>query len=524
VTTIKRFAFALALTFFALLINTRAQTPQVSTVNVTPEEGRVRVAAVGGAFGLRVEVVDESGDTVFQADQVSDKGLDWAMTDTSGKRVSPGTYTVTASYTTPSGKVRKRIEQVLVIDERRASGNAAETSAATPNAPNPAAAVDGTGVVNRVPKFTDADSLTSSVITDVSGRVGIGTTAPAAGLRLEVNGATRLTTGGSGGFMQFGSPNTETGLTWSRTASPAARADIRFNGSYLTLAAGAGTGVPSNTGIVIDKAGKVGIGTSAPLFKLQVSGGNNVAVYAESAGSNAVIGQSSSPSFSAIRGVNSAGGYAGGFSGNVFVEGNLEMLTPGGSAYFDAAYRQMLNLYSTTYGIGVQAGTQYFRTNAHFGWYKGGAHSNTQLDPGGGTRLMYLDATGRLTVLANVCAANIPCSSDSRLKQNVASLNYGLDQLLRLRPVSWRWKTEPEGQLQMGLVAQEVEGVMPELVMREADASKPLGLNYMALLPVAVKAIQEQQQQIKQLQELVARQQARLNQVRRAVRGRAAKR
>lgn len=142
-----------------------------------------------------------------------------------------------------------------------------------------------------------------------------------------------------------------------------------------------------------------------------------------------------------------------------------------------------------------------------------------------------VQVAGQLTATGNVCAANIPCSSDSRLKQNITNLKYGLDQLLRLRPVSWRWKSEPEGKPQMGLVAQEAETVMPELVLRESDSTKPLGLNYMALLPVAVKAIQEQQAQIKQLQELVTRQQtqllrqqAQLNQVRRAVRRRAANR
>jgi hypothetical protein len=69
-------------------------------------------------------------------------------------------------------------------------------------------------------------------------------------------------------------------------------------------------------------------------------------------------------------------------------------------------------------------------------------------------------------------------------------------------------------------------------VLREADASKPLGLNYMALLPVAVKAIQEQQEQIREQQRQIERlraqvtqqqsqllqQQAQLNQVRRTVR------
>ena len=37
---------------------------------------------------------------------------------------------------------------------------------------------------------------------------------------------------------------------------------------------------------------------------------------------------------------------------------------------------------------------------------------------------------------------------------------------------------------------------MPALVMRESDASQPLGLNYMGLLPVIVRAVQEQQAEI----------------------------
>ena len=98
----------------------------------------------------------------------------------------------------------------------------------------------------------------------------------------------------------------------------------------------------------------------------------------------------------------------------------------------------------------------------------------------------------------------------------MTNLKYGLDQLLRLRPVSWRWKSEPEGKPQMGLVAQEVEQVLPELVLKDADATKPLGLNYMALLPVMVKSIQEQQAQIQQQQRQIEQLQARVTQLERA--------
>ena len=258
-----------------------AQRPQVSTVNVTTETDRVRVAPVGSVSDLKIEVTDEAGDTVFEAVQGAHEQVDWAMTDSAGVRVAPGTYTVTVSYVTAAGKARKRIEQLLVTDERTVGGSAAKTAAATSNAPNPQPLVDGGGTTNRVPKFTDADTLTSSVITDVAGRVGIGTTAPAAGLRLDISGLTRMTTGGNGGYMQFGTPNGETGFGWIKGTT--SRADLRFNGTTLTLAAGTGINVPPNTyGIVINTAGRVGIGNAAPAYKLDVDGGSGVAVYGHS--------------------------------------------------------------------------------------------------------------------------------------------------------------------------------------------------------------------------------------------------
>jgi hypothetical protein len=62
--------------------------------------------------------------------------------------------------------------------------------------------------------------------------------------------------------------------------------------------------------------------------------------------------------------------------------------------------------------------------------------------------------------------------------------------------VSWQWKDPKQRQPTLGLIAQEVEPVMPELVLRGADAKDSLGLNYLGLIPVLVKGIQEQQEQI----------------------------
>lgn len=65
---------------------------------------------------------------------------------------------------------------------------------------------------------------------------------------------------------------------------------------------------------------------------------------------------------------------------------------------FQSTTRQMINLWSTSYGIGVQNGTQYYRSGDNFAWYRGGVHSITTFDPGGGTAQMVLNANGNLGI------------------------------------------------------------------------------------------------------------------------------
>ena len=64
---------------------------------------------------------------------------------------------------------------------------------------------------------------------------------------------------------------------------------------------------------------------------------------------------------------------AGHFEGSVGITNKLS---------FGATTRQMINLWDTAYGIGVQGSTQYFRSFSHFGWYRGGVHHDAELNPG----------------------------------------------------------------------------------------------------------------------------------------------
>jgi len=99
-------------------------------------------------------------------------------------------------------------------------------------------------------------------------------------------------------------------------------------------------------------------------------------------------------------------------------------------------------------------------------------------------------------------------TSDARLKKNIYTLNYGLESIMKLQPVSFSWKNDPSDTKHLGLIAQDVIAVVNEIVDTGTDPEKTLGINYNQLVPILIKGMQEQQQQIetqqKELNELKA--------------------
>lgn len=106
-----------------------------------------------------------------------------------------------------------------------------------------------------------------------------------------------------------------------------------------------------------------------------------------------------------------------------------------------------------------------------------------------------------------ICVA--PCS-DINAKKNISPLENSLDKVLKLNGVSFDWneKVVPilasTQQRQIGLIAQQVEEVVPEVVeITTVENNELKSVNYEVLTSLLIEAVKEQQAQIDQLKETV---------------------
>jgi hypothetical protein len=104
-------------------------------------------------------------------------------------------------------------------------------------------------------------------------------------------------------------------------------------------------------------------------------------------------------------------------------------------------------------------------------------------------------STGTLRGSINSSTGAYTASSDSRLKKNITNITYGLNEVMAMRPVTYLMNEEEDtAKKHLGFIAQEVKALMDESV---DDLIDPDTQFYMmdkgGLVPVLVKAIQEQQ-------------------------------
>ena len=344
--------------------------------------------------------------------------------------------------------------------QRTAAALAGPAGAAKGLTPVAEALVGGSGTPSLLAKWESGTSLGDSTIAEVGGNIGIGTTSPSGAFDLQRASSSDIlqrfwNTGTGGAKLRYVAGDGATSLVqftdvdeWLAAIAVDESNGLQFRVRGTSPGNNSEGGLASSSRMTITRLGYVGIGTTNPSVSLQVKSG---------AGDEGFI---------------QVGGTGHNSEGKVVFFGDTAQIGEFGA---------------------------YNRLN-----YTAGEHRFWA-----GNVIPGIDAASSLGTSTNrwsaVWAADGTINtSDARLKKDVADLRYGLREVLKLRPVTYQWKDRPDGRQHLGLIAQEVQKVLPEAVVAPSDPDSPLGMSYAELVPVLVRAIQEQQRSLAEQQDSIA--------------------
>ena len=369
--------------------------------------------------------------------------------------------------------------------------------------PNPSAALDIT------------DTTRGILIPRMSQNQRDAIVSPATGLLI-------YQTDGTTGFYYYN------GTVWTSFAGSGAGWGLTGNSGTNPTTNGIGTTdnqglsiVTNNTeAIRIAPTGNVGIGTSNPSTKLHLNGtaplftlqdgsqGNNKVLVSDD---NGVATWKDKPlalmdDFDWI--------YASGYN-------NLHPIYHRGPVKIGESTPATLNLHVTN---GATSGTKVFMGSVEY--MIDGVNEfqiSHRFSPISGLSPNVGSATNRWSAI--YAANGVINTSDANEKTNIENLKYGLNEVLKLKPVSFKWKKEKIGsyevpnnqkEIKLGFIAQELQEILPEVVetteWKELEENPNilvekempiLGVSYSEIIPVTIKAIQEQNEYIENLKQKI---------------------
>ncbi len=216
----------------------------------------------------------------------------------------------------------------------------------------------------------------------------------------------------------------------------------------------AGDAIPWNTHLIINQGGEVGINELSPDDMLHVtSAGNGTRVRAE----------------------NSSNGWAG-----LVAKNTVREIFMGVQGAFDANPGEF-HIYDNTAGS-----------------------RRLVIDAAGEVGIGRNNPSVRLDVNGSVNCTGGTCSSDIRWKKDIQPLENALDKLDQLRGVSYNWRSDAfpdrdfEDKPQIGMIAQEVEKVYPDLIHTDNEGFKSLDyMSFTAVLLEAVKSLKKENEILK---------------------------
>ncbi len=340
--------------------------------------------------------------------------------------------------------------------------------------------------------FTANTNFPGSGIWNASGNMGIGTAGPT--IKLAIG-------------------DSDTGLNWAGDG----QLDLYSN----------------NVNTLSVRNGRVGIGTNTPVRPL--------AVFMTSA--NAANGRHTA----AFTGVNGYGVAIGGLrdlSGVDKEYGSIQAYLSSETEYqpmkrlvinplggfvtigADVSPNRALGVYMTNLNASNGVHTAIFQGVNGYGVAIGGMRGGDGVDSTYGSIQAYQEGVGMKNLAINLGGGNVgigtpsptytltvygtawvsttwSSGSDIRWKKDIIPLENSLAKIIQLQGISYDWRVDefpelkfPSGR-QIGLIAQEVEQIIPEIVSTDQNGYK--GISYEKLTPVLVEAIKEQQKQIEEL-------------------------
>ena len=333
-----------------------------------------------------------------------------------------------------------------------------------------------------------------------SGNVLIGRTSDA-GVKLDVLGTARIS--GNSTYAEFSlQDNTASGSTWFLLSGFPALGDFTIREAGV-----------ANHLVIKKTSGNVGIGTDTPSRKLQVVGagtstsGDVVAVRNDNSVSGAFInflgGGNNAPSMGAKGNdlVFTADNYSGAELMRITSVGKTLLLGSTTSPWANST-RSLLELNNTgsvMLGLRISGNER-----AYFYHNNSNLYIENMLNPGS---IYVISVSGGVYLTAG--GTSWTSNSDGRLKNINGNIENAVDKLMTLRAVNFSWKNDKSKKENLGLIAQDVEKVFPQVIdinklpskpnQEQEDETEYLGVRYQDLIPVLIKAIQEQQVQIDKL-------------------------